>query len=101
MEDSGLSRSGSVTSPTARGYECMTAEELALWLQTAELLGATRPCIDCPAPFRRRAIEQGSCRFTPRPRRVLDQSPRAVRSREYHRDWMRRFRAGRASGATA
>jgi len=50
-------------------YDCMTADELAGWLEAAARVrrGAVRPCADCPAAFAAAMQAEGLCCARPTP----------------------------------
>lgn len=80
-------------------YDCMTPDELALWLEGAELVrrsypeAAKKPCADCPLSFRLAEYAAGRCRL-PAP---VDHAVAEAR-RAYKREWMRRRRGTITSG---
>lgn len=75
-------------------YDCMTADELALWRAGSIAAGkrtgsvAKRPCTDCPLSFRLQAYLRGTCRLpAPVVHKLTDER------RAYNREWMRMARA--------
>ena len=71
-------------------YDCMTPDELTLWREGSALVARTggfhvaKPCADCPLAFRLQEYAAGRCRL-PKPSATPE-------SREYKREWMRRYR---------
>jgi hypothetical protein len=88
-------------------YDCMTPDELALWLAMAVRGGGKTPCVDCPLWFQQEAIAAGLCIRAPgwNPgggrHREVSMDPAIARQRMKWRDAKRRQTARRLARARA